>query len=220
MHQRPHAFLFDMDGLLLDTERVSLAVALDISGRLGIDPGEAEPFFVSLVGGAGPETRGALEAFLGGAGVLEQFWGEWGRSIQSRYNEGVPVKATVVETLTHLSAQDARMAVVTSTHGARARHHLERAGLLEHFEHVLGGDEVSATKPHPAPYLEAAEALGVKAQDCVAFEDSDRGITAAVAAGCRAVQIPDLRAHHVPLPDLGQHVAQDLASAMRELGLL
>jgi beta-phosphoglucomutase-like phosphatase (HAD superfamily) len=120
----------------------------------------------------------------------------------------------VAEVLTDLAGQGARMAVVTSTLGDRARHHLEVAGLLGHVEFVLGGDEVRATKPDPAPYLQAAERLGVNPNHSAAFEDSDRGIAAAVAAGCHAVQIPDLRPVDKPLPDLGQMVARTLAEAV------
>jgi beta-phosphoglucomutase-like phosphatase (HAD superfamily) len=112
------------------------------------------------------------------------------------------------------------MAVVTSTHGVSARAKLSKAGILDYFELVKAGDEVSANKPDPAPYLEAALALGVPANDCVAFEDSDLGTTAAKRAGCRTFQIPDLRPKDQPLPVLGQEVAADLGEAAAKLGLI
>ena len=111
------------------------------------------------------------------------------------------------------------MAVVTSTNRAPALAHLEHAGLLDYFELVVGGDEVSANKPDPAPYLQAAAALGVDPTQCAAFEDSDLGTQAAVSAGCLTTQIPDLRPP-VPLPALGQKVAANLVEAMQNLGLL
>jgi HAD superfamily hydrolase (TIGR01509 family) len=112
------------------------------------------------------------------------------------------------------------MAVVTSTGRARARRHLDEAGLLHHFHDVVGGDEVPANKPDPAPYLEAARRLKVDPSRAAAFEDSDQGTAAAIAAGCVTVQIPDLRPPGRPMPRIGQHVAGDLRAAFDLLGLL
>jgi len=78
---------------------------------------------------------------------------------------------------------------------------------------------VAANKPDPEPYLHAARVLGVDPADCAAFEDSDTGITAAIRAGCMAVQIPDLRTPNTPLPNLGQRVARDLRHAVEMFGM-
>ena len=216
----PAACLFDMDGLLLDTERLFLQVALDLTGPRGLDPDATTTFFLSLVGSSSTATRARLIDFLPEDWGIDAFYSEWHGALSQRLEQGVPLKAHVPEVLGALQGKGVRMAVVTSTLGARARHHLTLAGIHDHFEHVLGGDEVTANKPDPAPYLEAAAILGVQEEECCAFEDSDRGIAAAVSAGCRSVQIPDLRPHDVPLPDLGQLVAPDLRQAMERLGIL
>ena len=109
------------------------------------------------------------------------------------------------------------MAVVTSSHRVNALHHLEIAGLAHHFELVVAGDEVPANKPDPAPYLQAAAALGIDPRACAAFEDSDPGIASATRAGCIAFQIPDMRPKNVPLPMLGQRTATNLAEAVAAL---
>ena len=211
---QPDAFLFDMDGLLLDTERLYVELGVEVTARYGVANHLSEAFFVSLVGSSSAHTSARLLEFLPTRLSVSAFFEEWGTLVDARLSDNVPLRPTVRETLATLSDQGERMAVVTSTSGARARHHLELAGLAHHFEAVLGGDEVSANKPDPAPYLEAAARLDLSAHRCAAFEDSDRGIASAVAAGCFAVQVPDLRAADTSLPDLGQVSAKTLAEGV------
>ncbi|MEP1538194.1 MAG: HAD family phosphatase [Paracoccaceae bacterium] len=216
----PAAFLFDMDGLLLDTERVIMETFLEIFAPFDVSTETVTHFFLGLVGSSSAETQRQLLTFLPNDLPYDTFVSEWHTNFGAKMAKDVPIKPHVSECLKMLAEQGHRMAVVTSTKGDQARHHLTGAGLINHFELVTGGDEVSANKPDPAPYLETAQALGVSASDCFAFEDSDRGITAAVRAGCRAVQIPDLRPANKPLPDLGQHVAADFRQAMQILQVL
>ena len=216
----PDALLFDMDGLLLDSERVAFHSFLDVTGPRGIERAQAEPFFLTLVGTSTAITRQRVDEFLTSNHDRDVFAQDWSAAFKARLAKGVPLKPGVAEVLGELSDMGMCMAVVTSTYGDSARDHLDRAGIIHHFEHVTGGDEVSKNKPNPEPYLETAAKLGVNAADCAAFEDSDRGITAAVAAGCRAVQIPDLRPLDQPFPDLGQLMANDFRHAMELIGLI
>ena len=215
----PAAFLFDMDGLLLDTERLIMQVFLEQTDHAGIDHADASQFFLTLIGTSSVETTQRLKAFLPASIDVTEFDAAFRSRYAQRIEQGIPLRPHAKDVLTHLNAAGARLAVVTSTHGVPARRKLTIVGLLQFFEHVRAGDEVRAGKPDPAPYLQAAEALGVDPTDCVAFEDSDPGITAAMAAGCRAFQIPDLRPPEQPLPDLGQGIATDLGDAMMQLGL-
>lgn len=217
---KPAAFLFDMDGLLLDTERVFMDLSIELTADYGIGAEDARSFFLSLIGSSGATTRQRLAEFLPGQHNGDALYAKWSTALSSRLADHVPLRPHVPEVLETLHKQGARMAVVTSTRGASARHHLHVAGLFGYFETVIGGDEVTANKPDPAPYAEAAQALGVDPAHCAAFEDSDAGITSAVRAGCRAVQIPDLRPPNVPLPDLGQHVAPDLRAALRHFRMI
>lgn len=211
---QPAAYLFDMDGLLLDTERVCLEEFVPLLAARGYAEDEMHAFFLGLVGSSEAVTHARLVELMGDAEAAQQFQVEWHGRVHDRFAAHVPLRPGVSDTLAALRRGGARMAVVTSTIGAAARHHLTVAGLIDHFEIVIGGDEVAANKPDPAPYLQAASALCVSAAECAAFEDSDRGIASAVRAGCRAVQVPDLRVPGVPLPDLGQHVSDDLWSAV------
>ncbi|WP_366523099.1 HAD family phosphatase [uncultured Tateyamaria sp.] len=214
----PDAFLFDMDGLILDSERVYGAVARDILVPHGFAAQAVDAHFLTLVGVSGDAARQRLESFLGPEFDLAGFNVAWHAEVSRRVAQTVPLRPTVRDSLERLAGQGARMAVVTSTNGDTARQHLDKAGLLRHFEAVVGGNEVPARKPDPAPYLQAATALAVDPTRCAAFEDSDSGITAAVRAGCIAVQVPDLRPADTPLPSLGQRVAPDLWAAIEEVG--
>ncbi|MEM6760013.1 MAG: HAD family phosphatase [Pseudomonadota bacterium] len=210
---RPHAYLFDMDGLLLDTERLFLETGLPLLQEIGMSAAQARAFFCSLVGTSSVETSARLREVAGPrAAALEAAWRTaTGARIE---RDGIALRPTVGETLSALSGQGARMAVVTSTHEAASRHHLQRAGLADHFELVVAGDAGVANKPDPAPYLHAAQSLGVDPADCAAFEDSDPGIASAVRPGCMAFQIPDLRPAGLSPPALGQRIATTLAEAV------
>ncbi|MEO0401285.1 MAG: HAD family phosphatase [Pseudomonadota bacterium] len=215
---QPDAYLFDMDGLLLDSERVFLEHSIALLTPTGRTPADIRAFFLTLVGSSGAESMRRLSDYLGSKAEAQAFETRWQAAVAAHLSMHAAPKPTVLNALQALAGQGGRMAVVTSTHGARARHHLEVAGLSGFFEKVTGGDEVSANKPDPAPYLEMAAALGVDPARCAAFEDSDRGVMSATRAGCHVAQVPDLRPPDVPLPDLGQYVAQDLWAAVAHLG--
>lgn len=214
----PDAFLFDMDGLLLDSERVYSAVAQELLVPHGFAARDVEAHFLTLVGVSGDAARQKITSFLGDEFDLAGFDVAWHSEVSRRVAETVPLRPKVRDSVERLAGQGARMAVVTSTNGDTARQHLEKAELLQHFEVVVGGNEVPARKPDPAPYLQAATALAVDPTRCAAFEDSDSGITAAVRAGCIAVQVPDLRPADRPLPPLGQRVASNLWAAIEQVG--
>lgn len=208
-----------MDGLLLDTEREFMESLVDLAVPMGFEEGAVRTFFAGLVGQSVAMTSAALRAFLPAHVDPVAFEADWRARNAERRAASVPLRPHVGRVVPALAQAGHRMAVVTSTKRAPALDHLERAGLLRHFEIVIGGDEVAANKPDPEPYLHAARTLGVDPAHCAAFEDSDLGTTAAVAAGCHTTQIPDLRPD-VPLPDLGQRLAPDLGAALHQLGLL
>ncbi len=208
-----------MDGLLLDTERLFMEALVRVSRPFGYGDDAVRAFFLTLIGTSAERTTAALADFVPADVDVAEFDRVW-REENRRGREGAaPLRPFVADVLPALSKAGHRMAVVTSTKRAPALEHLAHAGLLGHFECVVAGDDVTANKPDPAPYLQAAVTLGVSPQRCAAFEDSDTGTQAAIAAGCITTQIPDLRPD-IPLMDLGQKVAPDLATAMCALGVL
>jgi HAD superfamily hydrolase (TIGR01509 family) len=188
--EHPAAVLFDMDGLLIDSERIAQEVTRTTSLWLGI----ALPNHVALrmIGLGRDSLEHMLAAELGTDFPFESFQTEWETRYHERIARGVPVKPGVTEALTALAAAGLPCAVATSTHTHFARYKLEQAGLLRHFSAVVGRDAVPHGKPAPDLYLHAAKQLGIPANLCWAFEDSLPGLTAAVASGARTHWVPDL----------------------------
>lgn len=209
--------LFDMDGLLLDTERVACDTFVDqTSAWLARDVAEAA--VLAMVGSSGKQTQAAVEALLPAHVNFEDFNTAWHKAFHARLESHIPLKPGAAEVVLGLARRGRKMAVVTSSRTANARRHLEQAGLLVAFQMVIGGDAVERNKPDPEPYLKGAAAIGLAPEMCVAFEDSDKGTAAAMAAGCATWQIPDLRPS-APLPDLGQNTAASLKEAADAAGL-
>jgi HAD superfamily hydrolase (TIGR01509 family) len=195
----PAAVLFDMDGVLIDSERIAQEVSREASLCLGLVV--PERVALRMIGLSRDALERMLASELGGDFPFEPFQSEWEVRYHQRIAKGVPVKAGVVEALAALAAAGLPCAVATSTHTEFARYKLEQAGLLARFKVVVGRDAVPHGKPAPDLYLHAAKQLGIAPSRCWAFEDSLPGLTAAVAAGARTHWVPDLAqiaAHELP----------------------
>lgn len=109
--------------------------------------------------------------------------------------------------------------IATSTRTDKAHDHLGRAGLGDLFTQIIGGDQVSRSKPAPDIYLKAAATLELPPTCCAAFEDSPNGVRAAHAAGCVTVQVPDIVEPDAALRALSAHVVPDLQAGLKALGV-
>ena len=190
------AAIFDMDGLLIDSERAIMRAWVAGARELGIDLAEDE--FVQCVGRARPESDAILIGLLGGHEAFRAA-GEKAQALLREGHaggEGEPVFPLKPGALMLLSAlRDAKVpcAVASSSRVAEIRHRLGHVGVLGFFKAIAGGDEVTHGKPDPALYLLAATRLDVPPESCIAFEDSENGARAAQAAGVRVVIVPDLK---------------------------
>lgn len=196
---RPAAVLFDMDGLLLDTERIARESSRVTALALGYAISDA--LALRMIGHGSDELGRIFIAELGALFPFAEYQRMWNTKYREMLAAGIPVRPGVAEALTALSTLGVSCAVATSTHTPHARHKLEQAGILAHFDVVVGRDAVVRGKPAPDLYLHAAHQLGVDAANCWAFEDSLPGLTAAVASGARTHWVPDLahiHAHELP----------------------
>jgi HAD superfamily hydrolase (TIGR01509 family) len=184
------AVLFDMDGLLIDTEVVYIEAMQATAGMLGREmPME---FCHSMIGVPGHECNLMIEEFYGAGFSITEFRKHFSIQIRQLLDAGIPLKPGVVELLDFLAGRSLPLAVATSAGRTTAEHHLGRAGLLGRFKAMATRDDVERAKPHPDVYLEAARRLGVAPERCIAFEDSNIGLAAAHAAGAMAFMVPDL----------------------------
>jgi HAD superfamily hydrolase (TIGR01509 family) len=207
------AALFDMDGLLLDTEVLYVEAMQQAARSLGREM--ALDFCHSMVGVPSHECNLMIEAYYGEGFSLTEFREHFSVHRRRLMEGGIPVKPGVVELLDFLAGCGLPLAVATSAGRATAQHHLGHAGLLDRFTALATRDDVERAKPHPDVYLEAARRLGVAPERCLAFEDSNIGLEAAHAAGTMAFMVPDLLQ---PLPEIRARcvdVLPDLHAALK-----
>ena len=184
------AVIFDMDGLLLDTERLQRDAMTGAGRALGY------PFddllFERIVGIHRDGNRVTLAEHFGAEFPLDAFYLDSDARFAGLSAGGIPLRPGVVELLDHLAARGVPCGVATSTLSPRAEQHLRHVGLFDRFATVVTRSDVERPKPAPDPYLLAAERLGARPAHCLALEDSPNGIRAAAAAGMAVVMIPDI----------------------------
>jgi HAD superfamily hydrolase (TIGR01509 family) len=185
------AVVFDMDGLLIDTEALAQRTWGLAAADCGFDLDEA--LFKELIGRTRRESGEILERAFGSGFLLDEFRRRcshhWEACLEAG---GIPLKPGVVELLDMLDEVSFPRAVATSTGRAGAERSLSLAGIRERFVHIVSGDMVERGKPEPDIYLLAAERIGVAPSRCLALEDSHLGVRAAHAAGMTTVMVPDL----------------------------
>ena len=188
------AAVFDMDGLLLDSERPVRAAWLDAAAQLGVALTDED--YRSLIGLNHADSHARLLALFGGqASRLATVRERADALLAQRLGERpFDVKPGARALLDGLRRHGVPCAVASSTGGVELRRRLCAAGLLGYFDAVCAGDDVRAGKPDPALYRLALQRLGVAAARSLAFEDSGHGVRSALAAGLAVVAVPDLHA--------------------------
>ncbi len=185
------AVIFDMDGLLLDSETLSMEASMSAAAALGYDMPRA--FCHSMIGSPVDRCREMIAERYGAGFPLERYVVLQHEHLTALVEGGrLALKTGVPELLDELDRRGLRYAIATSSSRPRTLHHLEQVGLLPRFACIVTRDDVSRGKPHPEPFLTAAAALGVRPDACLALEDSHNGVRAAHAAGMRVVMVPDL----------------------------
>lgn len=184
------AIVFDMDGTLLDTEMVFRDIVFDVTRELGFEM--TDDVHRAMVGTSHEATNRLLVEAYGVSFPYTVFDEQCRAQMRVRMEEAVPVKAGVHELLAELKARRIPTAVATSSRAAHALGHLGSAGLLANFDAIVTRDDVVNPKPHPEPYLMAANRLGLPPEACLAVEDSHTGVRAAAAAGLQTIMVPDL----------------------------
>jgi HAD superfamily hydrolase (TIGR01509 family) len=184
------AVIFDMDGLLLDTEIIYREVMMETAAARGAELPEA--VFLAMVGLPAESGRAVAVGHFGEDFAYDPWLEHVSDLAHARMADGAPLKAGVVELLDRLDALAIPRAIATSSSAAGAERNLRPGGLYDRFDAVIGAGDYDRGKPHPDPFLTAAARLGVVPEHCLALEDSHNGVRAAHAAGMMTVMVPDL----------------------------
>lgn len=202
------AVVFDMDGLLVDSEVVYCEALTAQSAAMGYDL----PLDVlkQMIGHAWVNSAKVVADHFGPGfdtdllrtGSVERFY--------DLAQAEIALKTGVLEILDHLDRAGLPRAIATSSRRTDVEHHLTAHGLMDRFDAVLAQGDYPRPKPDPDPYLKAAEALGVDPADCLALEDSHNGVRAAAAAGMMTIMVPDMLDATAEMHDLCVRIAADL----------
>ena len=183
--------IFDMDGLLIDSERIARELFLLTLEEFGVEINMEA--YLQCIGANARRVDEILSAAMADQADYHALKASWQRRYQQHITQQpIPVKDGVDELTRHIQANRQPMVVATSTATPRARQKLSDAGLLNRFDAVIGGEQVAASKPAPDLFLRAAAGFDVTPGRCLVLEDSINGVKAALNAGMRVVHVPDL----------------------------
>ena len=201
-----------MDGLMFDTERLSNQAWRLAGEKMGITI--QQEMLDSMKGVNRVECDKILRFWLGENTDLKYL-----RSLKDGYMEqdlkdhGVPVKRGLRELLSYLKTHGYKTVLATSASEDRAQGTLKMADVEKYFDHLIFGNMIEKSKPEPDIFLEAARKAYTKPEDCLVLEDSPNGITAAHAAGCHTIMVPDM----TPASEEQKELADDVVDSLEDV---
>jgi beta-phosphoglucomutase-like phosphatase (HAD superfamily) len=187
---RPSAVIFDMDGLLFDTEALWQEALLSAGAEIGREiPGAV---FNQSIGVRRSQSGGLFRSHFGEDFHFEDFHANWTRHFWLIAKDKLSLKPGVPELLDTLDLLRLPRAIATSSSRTTVEHHLTAHRMMDRFDQIVRRGDYENGKPAPDPFLKAAERLGVEPRLCLALEDSYIGVRSAAAAGMMTVMAPDL----------------------------
>lgn len=202
------AVVFDMDGLLLDTEIVYRAAMIEAGQVFGI--GFTGEIYAAMVGKTTPECGVMLRELFGETFPVQSYFERVWADVEDLLEAETRLKAGVIEILDFLDDRGLPRGIATSNGKPAVERYLGRFNLLPRFNAVVAHHDVTRHKPHPDPYLEAARRIGVDPLACLALEDSHPGVRAAHAAGMMTVMVPDILDPNEEMHEKCVHIADSL----------
>ena len=188
--RRPAAVVFDLDGLLFDTESLYQEAIMTAADDVGQEMTPA--IFHSMIGRPWLLTRAFLVEHYGSSFPVDDLRAAWNRHFDAIVETRLAVKPGTHELLDALDALGLPRGIATSSSHKTVQHHLAAHGLRKRFHQIVASGDYAAGKPAPDPYLLAAERLGIEPHLCLALEDSHNGVRSASAAGMMTIMVPDL----------------------------
>ncbi len=204
----PKAVVFDMDGLLCDTE----VVYRDAMMAVAVEHGHDMPLslFQSMIGLPGPSSDQKVLDHFGADFPILRFNSRVMELVDAACVAGIALKTGVLELLDHLDEIGMPRAIATSSSHRAVEAHLGHSGVIPRFQAIVARGDYARGKPHPDPFLTAAQRLGVAPEHCLALEDSHNGVRAASSAGMMTIMVPDLLDPTAEIETLCVRIARDL----------
>lgn len=210
------AVVFDMDGVIFDSERAVMQCWKEVASRHNIP--DIEKAILACTGTTMVRTREIMLNLYGADFPYDEYARESSAIFHSRYDGGrLPMKQGVKELLTFLKERGKKIALASSTRQQVVTDELRDAGIIEYFDRIICGDMVSRSKPAPDIFLKACEELNVSPSDSYAIEDSYNGIRAAHAGGLHPIMVPDLLPADEEMQSLAEIVLPSLTSVIEYL---
>ena len=183
--------LFDMDGVVLDTEKLYARFWREAAVSLGYPMTHTQALGMRSLSRSAGQAK--LESYFGSGISIEEVRGKRIELMEAFIDtHGVELKPGIIELMDYLQSKGIKTAITTSSPMERIRKHLGPHGLVERFDKLCTGYDVPKGKPEPDIYLYGAASLGLKPGECLAIEDSPAGVLSASRAGCLTVMVPDL----------------------------
>jgi HAD superfamily hydrolase (TIGR01509 family) len=202
------AVVFDMDGLIFNTEDIYRDAVMATAAETRHDV--PLPFYLSTVGLSGAATRLAFIERFGESFDYKTFWTAASNRFAEMVRSQLRLKAGVTELLDLLDSINLPRAICTSSRHEDVHNNLAVGGLVGRFQFIIAQGDYAGGKPHPAPFLKAAERLGIAPESCVALEDSYHGVRSAAGAGMMTIMVPDLFPPTDDMKELCVGIAQNL----------
>lgn len=184
--------VFDLDGTLIDSERIYFETYRKACNDFGGDIDLA--FFKDLLGKPQAYDKEMLLKRFGVDFPVDEVVKRHVKYSQEHFEQhGIPLKQGVIELLQYLKAKRLKMVVASSSYASRIQHVLNETGMDQYMDAYIGGDEVTKGKPDPEIFIQAAHRVGAKCEECIVVEDSEAGIEAGYCANMKVVSVPDLK---------------------------
>lgn len=210
------AIIFDMDGVIFDTERLYLNTWTMVFERYGYKI--TKEVYTSVMGRG---RKNVINTFLRKYGEdlpIEEMYKEKDYELNKLIeNNQVDIKYGVYEVLEFLKENGYKVALATSAKRDRAMKHLTYAKIIDKFDAIICGEDVINSKPNPEIFLKAADALNVKRENCIVIEDSESGVKAGYSAGMKVIHIPDLKELDYKTKRYAYRILSDLTEVIQYL---
>ena len=195
------AVVFDMDGVIFDSEKAVMDCWLELAAKYNI-PNIEEPY-LACTGTNDAKTREIMLNAYGPDFPYDEYAKEASKMYHEKYDGGrLPMKHGVFKILNYLKDNNKKIALASSTRRETVVNQLRDAGILDYFDEIVTGDMVKRSKPAPDIFLLACEKIGVKPSRAFAVEDSYNGIRSAHAGGLKPIMVPDLLPANGEMKDL------------------